>query len=156
MTPELRERIRKARQALETADPTIGFLAPPSLRQSFPAEVPLSYQQFLREVDGAACGVVMLYESDGLLNHQVDAKALSGGRSRWFCFGAVEDYPLVMDRRSGAVHLVSEEGDVDEDQSLGDLDYFLLTSVLGPEYADFVMSPEEDPWHQLVTGEINE
>jgi hypothetical protein len=150
LTPELRERIALIRRALEAADPTIGFLAPPSLRKSLPEDVPLSYQEFLREVDGAACGVVMLYEADGLLQHQADAKSLPGGRQRWFCFGAVEDYPLVIDRESDAVHLVPVEGDFDEAESMGTLDHFLIASVLGPEYEEFIIYPEDDAWYQFV------
>ena len=150
LTPELRERIAQIRRALETADPTVGFLAPPSLRLSFPEGTPLSYQECLHEMDGAACGVVMLYEGEGLLQHQSDAKSLPGGRQRWFSFGAVEDYPLVMNRHSGGVYLVPVEGDFDEEESLGDLDHFLLTAVFGSEYEDFVTNPENDAWYQLV------
>ena len=92
----------------------------------------------------------MLFESEGLSAQQSAAKQLPGGASRWFCFGAVEDYPLVMDRRNGSVHLAPLEGDFDEENSLGDLDYFLATSVFGEEYADFVLDPESDPWYQLI------
>ena len=92
----------------------------------------------------------MLYESEGLAEHQLPARQLPGGLSRWFCFGAVEDYPLVMDRRTGSVHLVPLEGDFDEENALGDLDHFLMTSVFGEEYADFVLNPESDPWYQLI------
>ena len=92
----------------------------------------------------------MLYESEGLLAHQVAAKDIPGGRQRWFCAGSVEDYPIVIDRQTGAVHLVPLEGHFDPDNSLGDLDYFLMTSVFGPEYVDFVVDPESDPWYQLV------
>jgi len=150
MNPPLKERMAEVRRRLKDADPTIGFLAPPAPRQSFPAEVPVSYQEFLREADGAACGVVMLYESKGLLQQQASVKDIPGGRQRWFCAGSVEDYPIVIDRRTGAVHLVPLEGHFDFDNSLGDLDYFLLTSVFGPDYADFVLDPEADPWYQLV------
>jgi len=150
VNPTLKQRIAAVREVLEASDPTIGFLAPPSTRQAFPEQVPASYQEFLREVDGMAGGVVMLYESEGLSAHQAPAKQLPGGASRWFCFGAVEDYPLVMDRRTGAVHLVPLEGDFEEEDSLGNLDYFLITSVFGEEYADFALDPANDPWYQLI------
>jgi hypothetical protein len=150
MTPTLRARIAEIRKKLEKVDPTTGFLALPSTHQTFPTEVPRSYQEFLREVDGAACGVVMLFESEGLLKQQGMAKDLPGGRLRWFCIGSVEDYPIVIDGQTGAVHLVPLEGSIDLDSSLGDLDYFLATSVFGVEYSDFVVDPEADPWYQLV------
>ena len=150
MNPQFKKRIAEVRRALKNADPTIGFLAPPANRRSFPEEVPVPYQEFLREVDGAACGVVMLYESEGLLRRQACAKDLPGGRQRWFCVGSVEDYPIVIDRQSGAVFLVPSEGQLDMQDSLGELDYFLHNSVFGPEYADFVTNPEDDPWFQLV------
>ena len=151
MNAILKARLADVRRDLQAhADSTIGFLAPPSLRRSFPEEVPPVYQEFLREVDGAVCGVVMLFESDDLLQKQKLAKDAPGGKQRWFCFGSVEDYPLVLDRQSGAVNLISEDHAVDFGESLGDLDYFLLTCVFGPEYADFVIDPEEDGWYHLV------
>ena len=149
-TPALTNRVLEVRRALATADPSIGFLAPPSQRQSFPEDVPPSYQEFLRLADGAACGVVMLYESEGLSGHQVLAKGLPGGRARWFCFGAAEDYALVMDRHTGAVYLVPFEDHFDEENALGNLEYFLLNSVFGEEYADFLLDPDNDPWYQLI------
>lgn len=150
MNTALQQRILSIRERLSGSGNTAGYFAPGSTHASFPAEVPTAYQEFLRQVDGAVCGVVLLYGSDGLSAHQVEVKGLSGGRARWFCFGAVEDYPLVLDRPSGAVYLVPDEGPVDEDSSLGELDYFLLTSVFGAEYADFVVDAESDPWYQLV------
>jgi hypothetical protein len=151
MNAALKSRLIDIRRVLEgLSDHAIGFLAPPSLRHSFPEEVPTAYQEFLREVDGAVCGVVMLYESDDLLQKQRLAKEAPGGKQRWFCFGSVEDYPLLLDRQTGAVNLISPDEQVDFGESLGDLDYFLLTCVFGPEYADFVVDPEEDGWYQLV------
>ncbi len=152
MTPELKAQIHHVRQKLaDHGDPTVGFLAPPSLKQSFPPEIPLVYQQFLREADGAACGVVILFESENLVRQQTPAKSLPGGRQKWFCFGSVEDYPLVLEIKTGAVHLLPVEGDFDPDDALGDLDSFLLSSVFGEEYADFVVLAEDDAWYQLIT-----
>ena len=79
MNSILRTRIGVIRRALELgADPSIGFLALPSTHRTFPAGIPLSYQEFLREAEGAVCGLVLLFESDDILKYQLPAKALPG------------------------------------------------------------------------------
>ena len=120
MDPLLKSRIDRMRKALErNPDPSIGFLAPPSRRSVFPAEVPRPYQEFLREADGAVCGVVTLYESEELVRKQGIGKTLPGGRSRWFCIGMVDEKPLVMDVRMNTVHVVDPDEKFDPDESLG-------------------------------------
>ena len=153
MNSLLRAKIRAARRALdEVADPSIGFLAHPSTHRTFPAEIPLTYQEFLREADGAACGVVLLFESDDILKSQMPAKALPGGRQRWFCIGSVEEAPLVIDIRLNAVYRLDPESAFDPDDSLGDLVHFLITYVFGADYQEFVPDPSDDPWLRLLQG----
>lgn len=151
MNALLRSRIGLVRLALEnSADSTIGFLALPSTHRTFPPEIPLSYQQFLREADGAACGVVLLFESDDILKYQLPAKTLPGGRQRWFCFGSVDEASLLLDVRMNAVYRVDPDEAFDPDDSLGDLDHFLLTCVFDTEYQEFVADPSADAWFQLL------
>jgi hypothetical protein len=139
------------RRALDQgADPSVGFLALPSTHRTFPAEIPLPYQEFLREADGAVCGVILLFESDDILKYQMPAKALPGGRQRWFCIGSVEEAPLVLDSRMNAVYHLDPESAFDPDDSLGDLDHFLLTCVFGADYQEFVPDPSDDPWFRLL------
>ncbi len=152
MDNELKKRIEHLRYVLgSTDDPAAaGDLAPPSDRPSFPQEVPKSYQAFLRVADGAVCGVIDLYESAEVLGRQAAAKPLPGGRKRWFCIGEVEEQALVMEVSENTVHLVDPETASIPGESLGELDYFLLTSVFGEGYAEFVFDPEEDLWYQLL------
>lgn len=151
MDPQLKARIDRMRKALEkNPDPSIGFLAPPARRPVFPAEVPLPYQDFLREADGAVCGVVTLYESEQLVGQQSICKSLPGGRSHWFCIGLVEEKALVMDVRNNTVHIIDPEEDFDLDESLGELDHALLTGVFGNDYADLVLDVSDDPWYALI------
>jgi hypothetical protein len=147
----LKKRIAQVRQALAANDdPSIGFLAPPCTHASLPSQVPASYQDFLRAADGAVCGVVMLHESEALLTKQGPAQSLPGGRQRWFCIGDVDEKALVMDLRIDAVHAVDPEDDFDPDESLGSLDYVLLTYVFGEGYAEFVPDPDDDPWFVML------
>lgn len=147
----MKSRIFRLRRALEEShDPSIGFLAPPSRRSLFPSEVPLPYQEFLRQADGAVCGVVTLFESEELLQQQAIGKALPGGRHRWFRIGSVDEKALVMDTRMNTLHVVDPEEKFDPDESLGELDYALLTCVFGDDYADFIADPADDPWYAFI------
>ena len=153
MNTLLREKIARVRRALEKCeDVSIGFLAHPSTHRTFPAEIPLSYQQFLREADGAACGVILLFESEDILKYQQPAKMLPGGRQRWFCFGSVDDASLVLDVLLNAVYQVHPDDTFDPDDSLGDLDHFLLTCVFDTEYQEFISNPSDDAWFQVLQG----
>ena len=153
MDSQLKARMETVRRALAAhEEPAPGFLAPPAEHLSFPKEVPPGYQEFLRLADGAVCGVVILYESDELLRKQGPAKELPGGRQRWFCIGDVDNKPLIMDNRINAVHLIDPEEKFDPDESLGDVEYFLLTYVFGDNYSEFVYDPADDPWYMLLQG----
>jgi hypothetical protein len=147
----LRARIALLRRALEESDdPEIGFIALPSTHRTFPQEIPRPYQEFLREADGLACGVVLLYESDDILKHQAPAKTLPGGRQRWFCIGSAGENPLFLEARMNAVFCMNPEEEMDSDGSLGDLDYFLLNNVFGKGYEEFVEDSCGDRWLEFL------
>jgi hypothetical protein len=147
----LKERIERVRQVLtESDDPSIGFLAPPCEHDSFPPQVPLSYQHFLRAADGAVCGQIILHESDELLRKQTTLHELPGGKQRWFCIGSIDEKIVVMDLRLDAVHVVDPEEKFDPDDALGSLDYFLSTYVFGLDYAELVFDAEDDLWYRML------
>jgi hypothetical protein len=151
MNEQLKSCIQECRNVLARAKDAadIGYIAPPSQHQTFPEQVPASYQAFLREADGAVCGVVHLYESDGLLQRQKVTRTLPGGRQKWFCIGTVDESSLVVDIAENTVHCLDPEG-FTPGESFGELDYFLLENIFGDGYAEFVRDPEDDPWHRLV------
>jgi hypothetical protein len=155
MNEQLKSCIQEFRKAIAAAeDPSeIGYLAPPSRHQTFPEQVPPSYQAFLREADGAVCGVVHLYESDGLLQRQAVTRTLPGGKQKWFCIGDADESPLVVNIAENTVHCLDSEDGFTPGESFGEVDYFILEDVFGDGYAEFVDDPEEDPWHRLVRSQ---
>ena len=147
----LRERISFYRRLLQKPEHlTAGFIALPSTHRTFPDSIPVPYQEFLREADGLACGDVLLYQSDDILQQQAPAKDMPGGRARWFCIGSLGDNPLFIEVRSLAVYSLPLEGEFDPDDALGELDYFLLTYVFGPDYKEFSLNACDDEWLALV------
>jgi|GEM_PF-2280478 len=147
----LKQRIAEIRNALaESDDPSIGLLSAGTTQNHMPSEIPAIYKDFLREVDGAVCGMVTLYEHDELLGQQELMKKLPGGRHHWFCFGEIESKALILDTRLNTVHVFDPEEKFDPDESLGEFDYALLTYVFGEGYAELVLNPADDGWYQLL------
>jgi hypothetical protein len=152
MDAELLSRIHKLRDALaHESDPDgIGFIAPPYHGVSFPAAMPSKYREFLRVANGGVCGGIDLYEAGEIMAKQSPVMALPGGRTRWFCIGEVGENLLVMDNVEQTVHLVEAEEPAIAGESMGELDYFLLTVPFGDSYTDLVPDGAGDPWHALL------
>jgi hypothetical protein len=153
MSPSLISRMAELRQAIaECPDPeAVGYLGDPYQGAKLPERIPESYQAFLRVANGAVCGSVDLYEASEVLAKQRDAAALSRHGRRWFCIGSAQDNLLLMDVADGAVCVVNAEEDADPGEAFGELDYFLLNHVFGPEYAELVADVQDDPWYELLT-----
>jgi hypothetical protein len=153
MDVRLREAIGLVRQALDD-DPAgivIGDLRPPNPDIEV-VESPLSgYFEFLRECDGARCGVIDLWSYGELSENQFRVAHLANEADRWICVGQLLYEPLAIDRQCGEIRRFRQDPPPDtEGRDFGLAAEFLRRCVFGPGYLDLVPDPATDGWCILL------
>lgn len=160
ISPRLRELIESARAVLpEDGEWQMMNAMPRREPRPLTIPVPEDYAELLRVSDGLGCGCVTVFDGNYVARSQIYADPIEGvpitlEPDAWFCFGTVVDDPLLIDRRTGAVHHFPDTGVVwwmsDRfEQIAADLDGFLTEHVFGPGYPALT-GIGDDQWCRLL------
>lgn len=154
MRNDVREKIELVRNALEaTPDSYMVASFPVGADPDSVADLPPGLADLLSVTNGPRAGVLSVFKAEALPGNQFhcdDVPALEGGRQRWLCFAMGLDFPLMIERATGAVWWFADLGAEDYFKSerferLTDgVDEFFDLFVLGEGYREF--SPSEDDW----------
>lgn len=127
--------------------------------QRLTLDVPEDYSELLRVTDGIGAGPVTVFSSKFVAQNQTYTEPIQGAATvldpeTWFCFGTVDSDPLLIDRKTGAVHGFPDTGvtwwqSSRFEQYAPDLDTFLAEHVFGPEYPNLV-GETDDQWCHLL------
>lgn len=109
----MKERVRRKFEAVRAAlaavpDSYMFAEFQPGSRDPMP-DIPEGLRDLLTLADGLRAGWVVVFpyrELDRNQFHLDDAdtvQLMGGDRDRWLCFGLVDDFPLVMERPTGAI-----------------------------------------------------
>lgn len=157
------ERLLDAVRELLPEDPHWTMLnVVPQAARTVPPNIPDGYARFLACADGAALGVVALYRARDVERMQIFADGVQDipvrlGRERWFCFGAVSDEPLFIDRTDGSVWGFPDAGVIwwqsDRfERYAGSFEDFVRDWLLGPRYAQLTGVGPTDQWSRLIAA----
>jgi hypothetical protein len=157
MTEDLRRKIDTVKRILEQ-DPDSYMMArlsegaPPN--KSELAGLPTDLRRILEMTDGVYAGNLAVFSSEGIAGNQFYCADLDGGTDRWLCFAVVMDFPLMIERPTGAVWWFPETG----------LEYYFMSErfelltesveeffdryVLGEGYARICGT--DDPWYNFL------
>lgn len=156
MRPDLRERVERVQRALDEAPDSYLMATFPA---GLPADaaglaaLPADLADLLTVTNGPRAGQISIFAAERLPDMQFhcdDLDVLQGGRERWLCFAMGADFPLMIERATGAVwwfpELDAEDYFMtDRFERLTDgVEDFLDRYVLGAGYR--VFSPSDDDW----------
>jgi hypothetical protein len=127
-----------------------------------PAEVrnlPGDLGDLLLVSDGPRCQTIVVYPSHAVQGLQYLCEDLAGGAERWFCFGHVEDNPLLIERDSGHVyqfpHPVAMWRISDKLECLAEsVVEFFTHYALGERYLS--VAPQGGRWYDFLRGASGE
>ena len=121
--------------------------------------LPTGLRDLLELTDGFHAGELAFYPTGSIAQAQHYCEDLDGGAERWMCFGLNMDYPLFVERTTGAVwhypdiqyehHLMSDRFEILGD----DVKAFFADYVLGEGYLRLTVSDESDPWFRFLRGQ---
>ncbi|MFI6948017.1 hypothetical protein [Streptomyces sp. NPDC050422] len=154
MTSELHAMIAIARERLDDIPDGITFADfPPGSRAAAAADYPGKLGELLGGSDGPRCQAIVIYPSSIVNEAQYLCEEYEGGGERWFCFGHVEDNPLLIERNSGHVyqfpHPVQEWRISDHLEFLSrDVPEFFNRYAMGEQY--LTVAPGRDRWYDFM------
>ncbi|ANY67523.1 hypothetical protein BBD42_14350 [Paenibacillus sp. BIHB 4019] len=108
------------------------------------------YYDFLREADGARCGMFDLWSFGELSKHQFRISDFSGAEEKWIEIGQVLYEPVVINKESGQVYLFNQEEPDTEGRDLGSVSNFLANYVFGPQYGELVPNADSEEWYLFL------
>lgn len=113
------------------------------------------YISFLEKTNGARCGAIDFWSFEELPDNQFRVREFPDVIDRWLEIGQVIYQPLCIDRSSGSLILIKDEGSLIRFQEFVNLDTFLLNFVFGKKYDEIVPNVEKEEWFQfLIINEI--
>ena len=126
------------------------------------AELPECLRELLKITDGARAGEVALYKAATISQGQHYCDGLDGGRTKWLCFAINLDYPLFIERATGAVWWIPEMNleyffMSDRFERLADsVEDFFAEYIFGEGYRRLTDSGESDPWYRFLRNGVIE
>lgn len=105
------------------------------------------YISFLEKTNGARCGAIDFWTYEELPDNQFRVSEFPEFINRWLEIGQVVYKPLFIDKFSGSLILIEEEGRFQEFENL---DTFLLSFVFGKNYQLIVPYVEKEEWFQFL------
>lgn len=163
----LRELIESARDLLpEQEEWEMMNSMPKRAPKPLTIDVPDDYRELLTVSDGLGCGPVTVFSSKYVAKNQTYTEPIEGAATvldpeMWFCFGTIDEDPLLIERSTGAVHGFPDTGVIwwqstRFEQYAPSLDKFLAEHVFGPGYPDLV-GDDDDQWCELLRrlGRLN-
>ena len=151
MTPELREKISRARSSL-SANPmgfVIGEVRNGVEASSRKARSLTAFDEFLLEADGGRFGAIDIWSSAELVSKQYVADDLPGPPKRWLVIGQILYDPLAMDLETNELWLFRQDIDP-EGERLGDFDDFFSDVIFGEGYARVIPDGDQDEWYLII------
>ncbi len=160
ISPRLRELIEAARNLLpENEEWQMMNSMPRREPKRLTIEVPEDYRELLQVTDGIGAGPVTVFGSKYVAQNQTYTGPIEGTATvldpeTWFCFGSVDSDPLLIHRKTDAVHGFPESGvtwwqSSCFEQYAPNIDAFLTEHVFGPEYPNLV-GETDDEWCHLL------
>jgi hypothetical protein len=156
----LRELIESARALLpEEEEWEMMNSMPKRAPKPLTIDVPDDYRELLTVSDGLGCGPITVFSSKYAAKNQsytepIEGAAVALDPETWFCFGTIDEDPLLIERATGAVHGFPDTGVIwwqsqRFEQYASSLDEFLTEHVFGPGYPALVRI-DDDQWCQFL------
>ncbi|MFG3525231.1 hypothetical protein ACGF8B_00640 [Streptomyces sp. NPDC047917] len=158
MKSALQTEIESIRERLDQLPDGIAFADfPPGARRDLASgnSLPGNLDALLEASDGPRCQAIMIYPSDFVQGIQYLCEEFEGGADKWFCFGHVEDNPLLIESTSGHVyqfpHPVQEWRISDRLECLSEsVPEFFTRYALGDDY--LILSRRSDRWYEFISS----
>jgi hypothetical protein len=122
-------------------------------------DAPDDYRELIKISDGLGCGPVTVFSSKYVAKNQmytdpIERAAVALDPETWFCFGTIDENPLLIERKTAAVHGFPDTGVIwwqsqRFEQLAPSLDEFLVEHVFGPGYPTLV-GADDDQWCHLL------